>query len=372
MKKSFFVFCVCLLLTACTGTPKEEALSLKPASFKALSGWEEDNHDDALKAFLLSCDRILKKEESSSFGPDKWAGQYRDWQDVCKKAQRAGPAKLFFEQNFKPYKILSGQGKEGLFTGYYEASLKGSYKKHGPYQYPLYARPQDLITVDLGAFREDLRGRRIAGRVINGALEPYETREGIDQKKRGVPLVWVDSAIDAFFLHIQGSGRVILEDGSSIRVGYAGQNGHPYYAIGRELVKRSYLKKENVSMQSIRAWLEENPDKADEIMNTNKSYVFFKILEEKEGPLGGEGLPLTAGRSLAIDRSLIPYGVPVWLNTKEPAIKRLMIAQDTGGAIRGPVRGDVFFGYGAEAEKQAGEMKAKGHYWFLLPEFAKD
>ena len=185
------------------------------------------------------------------------------------------------------------------------------------------------------------------------------------------PLLWVDSAVAAFFLQIQGSGAVTLPDGQVVRVGYDGQNGHPYYAIGKELVKRGYLAKENVSMQSIQAWLEKNPVEGREIMRLNKSYVFFRVLE-KDGAIGGEGLPLTAGRSLAIDRSIIPYGLPVYVDleapvTEQPRIQRLMVAQDTGGAIIGPVRGDVFWGYGPEAEHNAGLMKSRGRYWFLMP-----
>lgn len=370
---------VCLSLTSCTGghdKPKE-TLSLKPSTFDALDGWEKDHHAAALKAFQVSCTRILKREDSAFFGPDPWAGTYKDWKNLCSKAQKTAlvdvKARAFFEQNFKPYAAFSNGKREGLFTGYYEASLNGSYKRHGPYQFPLYARPDDLVMVDLGAFREDLRGRRIAGRVLNGQLKPYETREMIEQQKKGKPLLWVDSPVDAFFLHIQGSGRVALDTGGAVRVGYAGQNGHPYYAIGRALVKRGYLKKEDVTMQSIRDWLEKNPDQATEIMNTNQSYVFFDILDNKkgsfDGPLGGEGLPLTPMRSLAVDRALIPYGLPLWLETQDPDLKRLMVAQDTGGAIRGPVRGDVFFGYGNEAEERAGKMKAQGQYWFLLPAF---
>jgi len=228
--------------------------------------------------------------------------------------------------------------------------------------------------VQLGEFREDLKSRRIAGRVVDGKLKPYETREDIvagNWPHNEEVLVWVDNPIDAFFVQIQGSGVVQMNDGSVMRIGYAGQNGHVYSAIGRELIERGEITKENVSLQSIRAWLEANPDQADEIMNTNASYVFFRELEG-EGPLGGEGIALTAGRSLAIDRSLISYGVPLWTDIQPPVegigtIRRMMIAQDTGGAIRGPVRGDVFWGFGARAESLAGPMKSKGRYWVLLP-----
>lgn len=270
---------------------------------------------------------------------------------------------------------MDGNEPEGLFTGYYESALKGSLTRGGQYQYPLRARPDDLVMVQLGDFREELKGQRIAGRVLNGNLKPYETHGEITAgklpKSQDKTLVWVDSAVDAFFIQIQGSGMVSMNDGSFMRVGYAGQNGHPYYAIGRELIKRGHLTQRDVSMQSIRAWLEANPEQAQEVMETNKSYVFFRKLDG-DGPVGGQGVTLTAERSLAIDQSLIPYGIPVWVDLEHPLpdqqpIQRLMVTQDTGGAIRGPVRGDFFWGYGADAEYQAGKMKSKGRYWFLIP-----
>jgi membrane-bound lytic murein transglycosylase A len=280
----------------------------------------------------------------------------------------------YFEENFQPYAVMADVEPVGLFTGYYEASLRGSREKKEPYVVPLYVRPDDLVMVDLGAFREELKGQRIAGRVEDGNLKPYETREEIVAGKwphNDKVVVWVDDPVDAFYVQIQGSGVVTFEDGSTMRIGYAGQNGHPYTAIGKELIVRGALTKENVSMASIRDWLEAHKDQADEIMNTNKSYVFFTELKEN-GPVGGEGVVLTPGRSLAVDRALMPYGVPLWVDIETPVagtpdLKRMMIAQDTGGAIRGPVRGDVFWGYGPEAEAMAGPMKSKGRYWVLVP-----
>ena len=230
--------------------------------------------------------------------------------------------------------------------------------------------------VQLGDFRDDLKGRRIAGRVVNGRLFPYEDRAEIEAGKlspaRQDIIAWANDPVDAFFLQIQGSGRIYLEDTmEEIRVGYAAQNGHPYFAIGRALIDKGELTKETVSLQTIRAWLEANPERAAAIMNLNKSYVFFTKLEG-DGPLGGEGIALTPGRSLAIDHSLYPYGMPLWVDIEHPdenlpAIRRVMMAQDTGGAIRGAVRGDVFWGHGEEAEYYAGHMKSEGQYWALLP-----
>lgn len=307
----------------------------------------------------------------------KEAGSYASWQEVCQKFfllsdKNPNALRIFFEQNFQPWQATAEGEEQGLFTGYYEASLRGSRTRSDTYRYPLYSRPDDLVMVQLGDFRDDLKGRRIAGRVVGGSLKPYESRTEIvsgDWPHNDKVLVWVDNAVDAFFVQIQGSGVIELAEGGVMRIGYAGQNGHPYYAIGRELISREYLTKENVSMQTIREWLAQNPDEADEVMNTNASYVFFS--ENKNGATGGEGVVLTAGRSLAIDHSIIPYGMPVWLDAETPEgdgrIQRLMMAQDTGGAIRGPVRGDVYWGYGQRAEELAGPMKSKGRYWFLLP-----
>jgi membrane-bound lytic murein transglycosylase A len=367
-----------LLLSACgTTAPEKESapLVLRPASFNDLPGWADDNQTEALAAFRRSCARILKKDPDQLFGSDKRTGTYGDWQAPCRAATSSTDAKEFFTHWFTPWQATAAGDEEGLFTGYYEASLKGSRTRHGVYQHPLYKYPDDLVMVDLGEFRDSLKGERIAGRVVGGKLKPYEDRAAIEAgklpDKDRLALVWVDDPIDSFFLHVQGSGRILLDDGTQMRVGYAGQNGHVYYAIGRELIKRGEMEKDNVSMQSIRAWLDAHPSEAEELMNTNKSYVFFQEAKDA-GPLGGEGVALTPGRSLAVDRTRIPYGTPLWLVTESPAsgeqpFERLMVAQDTGGAIRGPVRGDVFWGYGPRAEELAGVMKARGGYWLLLP-----
>lgn len=370
------------LMAACTQLPKvavvessDGELKLSPAKFSDLNGWEDDNIAEASQAFKISCNRIVKASPSKKFGPLDAAGTYGDWQTVCKKfLSTANPSRDFFEKNFQPYAVSNSGKTEGLFTGYYEASLRGSLQRSGPYQTPLHSRPDDLVMVNLGEFRDHLKGERIAGRVKGGRLKPYESREEITTGQwphKDKTLIWVDDPVDAFFVQIQGSGIVELPNGDNMRIGYAGQNGHPYYAIGRELIARGQLTKKTVSLQSIRKWLADNPSEAEQIMNTNKSYVFFRQLKGA-GPLGGEGIALTPGRSLAIDRSLLPYGMPVFLNATHPEkgeapLQRLMIAQDTGGAIRGPVRGDVFWGYGDIAEKYAGQMKSKGRYWILLP-----
>jgi len=309
-------------------------------------------------------------------------GTVADWVAPC-RALAAVPAgsdpaaRAFLEEWFRPFLAGNHGDAEGLFTGYYEAELRGSRTRKGDYQTPLRRRPSDLVMVDLGEFRDGMKGERIAGRVVDGRLRPYEDRKAIEAgalKEPGLDLVWVDDPVDAFFLQIQGSGRVTLDDGSVMRVGYDGQNGHPYFAIGRELVARGALTKDEVSMQSIRAWLDANPDQAKGVLHMNPSYVFFRVLDG-EGPIGAQSVPLTPGRSLAVDPRFVAYGTPLWLDAEDPLdararVRRLMVAQDTGGAIRGPVRGDVFWGHGEEAELRAGKMKSKGRYWLLIPRTA--
>lgn len=380
----FLLFSLLIVLVACTPSEKEAEkppLVMKPAPYTALPGWGTDRYAEILPAFKKSCGRIMKKDPAARFGPLEQAGTYGDWQGPCAhflalEEPDSVTVQKFFEAHFQPYEVRAGDEAEGLFTGYYEASLKGARTKSAAAPYPLHIRPEDLVMVQLGEFRESLKGQRIAGRVVGGNLKPYETRAEIvrgDWPYNGNEhvLVWVSNPVDAFFVQIQGSGRVDLEDGGVMRIGYAGQNGHPYYAIGRELIKRGYLTKDAVSMQSIRDWLEAHPAEGQEIMDTNKSYVFFRELDT-DGPVGGEGLALTPMRSLAVDRSLLSYGLPLWVDIDHPRegdadIRRLMIAQDTGGAIRGPVRGDVFWGAGKRAEDMAGVMKSKGRYWALLP-----
>jgi len=402
----FLCFALLLSLTACdqaeepAPAPIEEEqkppqLILTPASFNDLPEWGADDFRGFAQGFARSCLRIMKNSKDKRFGvmgkEHKEVGTYGDWQGICRKFSRirnSRQIKPFFEANFTPYLVSANDDPIGTFTGYYEASLRGTRQRSGRYNIPLHKRPDDLVMVNLGEFRDDLKGKRIAGRVKGGQLKLYEDREEIvngnwPHNGGDDVLLWVDDAVDAFFVQIQGSGLVEMDDGSLMRIGYDGQNGHTYYAIGRELVKTGALAKERVSMQSIRSWLGDNPQQADEIMNTNKSYVFFREIKG-DGPLGAEGTALTQRRSLAVDRTLISYGVPLWLSTtpqfgvdeedgmtvlreRAPAINRMMVAQDTGGAITGPVRGDVFWGHGTYAESMAGVMNAKGRYWLMLP-----
>jgi membrane-bound lytic murein transglycosylase A len=347
--------------------PGEDRLVLVPVGFADLPGWGEDAVEEAVPVFLRSC-RVASS----------------DWKRACAAAARlpAGDraaARRFFETELRPWSARNHRNPVGLFTGYYEPLLHGSLKRHGRYTVPIYARPPELVMVDLGRFRPSLKGQRIAGRVKDGSLLPFSDRREIDAGAlagRKLEIAWVDDPVGSFFLQVQGSGRVRLEDGRELRVGYAGQNGHPYTSIGKELIARGALASKEVSLQTIRAWLEAHPAAARGVMEKNASYVFFQKLDGKEGPLGAQGIPLTPGRSLAVDLTQHALGVPVWLAAGVPSprpdepdrkLHRLLVAQDTGGAIRGPVRGDVFWGFGPEAEAIAGRMKHRGKMWLLLP-----
>lgn len=364
--------------------PAPPELVLQPATFRELPGWP-GSPAEALPALLRSCGAFDRLPADRPVGGEAAAagGTVGDLQRLCALARTLPighdrPARRFFEAHFVPYAVTDRGDPVGLFTGYYEPTLHGSRHRSDRYSVPLYVRPPELVSVDLGDFREDLSGRRIAGRVAGDELVPFAERSEIHRGAlagRGLELLWVDDPVDAFFLEIQGSGVVELDTGERVRVGYAAQNGHPYFAIGRELVVRGAMTLDEVSMQSIRRWLEEHPREAVDVMHTNASYVFFRTLD-REGPLGAQGVVLAPGRSLAVDRSFLPLGLPVWLDTEVPSpdpaapsepFQRLMVAQDTGGAIRGPVRGDVFFGPGDEAAARAGRMRSAGRMWILLP-----
>ncbi len=307
-----------------------------------------------------------------------YAGTISDWRAPCAAARApstsAEAARLFFEHWFAPVSISAGALKDGLFTGYYEPQLQGSRTRHGKFQTPVYGLPPDLISVDLGAFRPSLRGEQIAGRLEDHRLVPYATRAEIDAKGLNAPVLFYgDDPAAVFFLHIQGSGRVRFDDGTIIRADYAGQNGQLYTAVGRSLIARGALKREEVSLQSIRRWLKANPMAARTVMETNASYVFFKedpIGDPALGAKGAEGVALTPDASLAVDPRLHVLGVPYFVSTTLPDAKPLqmvVVAQDIGGAIKGAVRGDIFFGFGARAESLAGEMKQSGQLFALLP-----
>ncbi len=365
---------------------RSDKLRLKAADFSDLPGWKEDRVSEVLPALVRSCRVFVDRDDEKTLGKNGLGGTAGDWQTVCGEllsfASSTDPdedkLREWIQESFDLWQVTNRGRAKGLFTGYYEASLKGSRRRHGSYLTPLYRRPPELATVDLGAFREEFTGRKITGKVDGSTFVPFADRSRIDEgalRARRLELVWIDDPVDAFFLQIQGSGRVQLDDGGELRVGYAGQNGHPYFAIGRELIDRGAVSREKMSMQAIRDWLEENPGEVSSVLQMNASYVFFQALQG-EGPLGSLGVAVTPGRSLAVDRNFLPLGVPLFLDSEQPVpfqdgdvrpLRRLMVAQDTGGAIKGPVRGDVFWGHGEVASETAGRMKEEGRLWILLP-----
>jgi membrane-bound lytic murein transglycosylase A len=353
-----------------------------PATFAGLPGWSDDRPQDAWPAFIVGCKALVARPRTQSL-----------WQAPCAAAERVDASdpqavRRFFESNFTPYRVTSSDGGEsGLVTGYYEPLLRGSRTPDPAYPAPLYAPPDDLLIVELADLYPELKGKRVRGRLDGRRVVPYWPRADIDAGKArtsGKALVYVSDPVDAFFLQIQGSGRVALADGSVMRVGYADQNGQPFRSIARVLIDRGELALGEASMQRIREWGREHPAELPALLDENPSYVFFRevpspapgSLEARiDGPIGCLGVPLLARRSIAVDPRAIPLGAPVFLATTEPLsdtpLRRLVMAQDTGGAIRGPIRADYFWGFGDEAGEQAGRMRQQGEVWLLWPNGAQ-
>lgn len=341
---------------------------LRPVLFAALPGWQQDDLREAWPAFHSTCDAMARKPE---------------WKEGCVAARLVDPAdgpaiRQFFETYFTPWQVFNPDGSDnGLVTGYYEPLLRGARRRGGNFQIPLYRTPDDLLTVDLSSIYPELKGMRLRGRLSGKKVVPYAARADITETGmlNGSELVWVDNAVDAFFLQVQGSGRIQLADsGETVRLAYADQNGFPYKSIGRYLVDRGELSMDQASAQGIKAWAAAHPGRLPELLNANPSYVFFreeKLPDPSKGPKGALGVPLTPLRSIAIDPKFVPLGAPVFLSTEaatvEPTLHRLVMAQDTGGAISNAVRADFFWGFGAEAGEKAGRMKQRGMMWVLLP-----
>ncbi len=342
------------------------APALREASWSDLPGWREDDASLAWGAFLRSCQAI---------------GDKTGWRGVCDAAQGvANPdqelARDFFQAHFTPYRVVDTEGyDEGLITGYYEPLLRGSRTADSRYRYPVYGVPDDLLVIDLAELYPELQGKRLRGRVEGRRVVPYYDRAQIERGSGalvGKELVWVDDPIELFFLQIQGSGRVVLDSGEILRLGYADHNGHPYRSIGRQLVDQGDLPLERASMQGIKDWARRNPGRVRDLLDHNASYVFFRVLPgDLPGPIGALGVPLTPRRSIAVDKRVVPLGAPVFIATTYPLtdapLNRLMLAQDTGGAIRGAVRADFFWGFGEDAAREAGRMKQALRMWVLLP-----
>lgn len=339
---------------------------LARADWNALPGWRNDDMTGALEAFLKGCEPLASKPA---------------WQRAC-TAARATPldrqsAATFFYNHFDLFQVLNfvDDSPNGLVTGYYEPLLQGSRTPTKRYRYPVYGQPQDLLTIDLSSLYPDLKHRRLRGRIEGNKVVPYFSRADIENGQElllGLEIAWVDDAVDLFFLQIQGSGQIQLESGERMRIGYADQNGHPFRSLGGVLIRRGEMKLENASMQGIKEWARRNPKRVQEFMNTNPSYVFFRELpSDLSGPLGSLGVPLTPERSIAVDQRVIPLGAPVYLSTTFPnspaPLMRMMVAQDTGGAIAGAARADFYWGFGDGAGQLAGRMKQTGNMWVLLP-----
>ena len=349
---------------------------LKPAEWDEVDGLSAshagaDDLNLAWPAWLQSCTALVKKPV---------------WKNACDTANSLNlqtnnnpdseSVRAYFRQNFSVYKTTNVDGAEsGLITGYYQPILKGSRTKSAKYPFPLYTTPPDLITVELDGLFPELKYKRVRGRVVGNKLVPYFNRAEIETDNspiKGRELVYIDNIVDVFFLQIQGSGVVQFENGEQVMVGYADQNGHTYNSVGRLLIERGELTSANASMAGIKNWVKNNPLRFRELLNNNPSFVFFRELPSGlPGPIGALGVPILAERAVAVDPKFVPLGAPVFLSTTQPnnnkPLKRLMMAQDTGGAIKGGVRADFFWGAGAEAGAKAGAMKQSGKIWVLLP-----
>jgi membrane-bound lytic murein transglycosylase A len=347
----------------------------EPVSISAQPGWAQDDHQKALQTFQRSCQEILRAahgfKRDAAFG-----GELEDWAALCQAAPTVTNAKSFFEENFTAFKINDPVRPQGLYTGYYEPEANGSLVKTSEYVVPVYRKPHDLSVLS----EADQNQTGLAyGRVVDGKAEAFFTRKEIEQGAldgRGLEICWLRSWVDAFFIHIQGSGRVRLPDGKFIRLAYGAKTGQPYTGIGGVLLAKGVGTKNTMSMELLRSWMKDHPQEARELMWSNKSYIFFRQIEvpsDDLGALGAQQVNLTPLRSLAVDRSIWMFGTPIFIDTTTPPeagskpFQHLMVAQDTGTAIKGHVRGDVYWGWGDDAAFNAGHMKSAGGMVVLLP-----
>lgn len=362
--------------------PPDDEMTLIEVGFVDLPDWAADRHAEAIPPFLDSCGKLAELKDGERVGADGISGKAKSWRKACAAAARVpagddAAARAFFEAEFTPYAVHGKAGAEGKFTGYYVESLRGSRRRHGEFEVPILGRPADLVSVDLTRFYKDAKGKRVWGRLDKGALVPYLTRAEINAGAldgQGLELLYVDDKVDALFLHIEGSGKVAMDDGSTVWLEFAGKNGRAYKGVGKLLRETGDLKKGEGTMQGIRAWFEAHPDRADEIIDKNSSYVF--LAESKQaGAIGSQMVVLTAQRSIAVDRAFVAFSTPIWVDTRapRPGVKgsfpwrHLLIAQDTGGGILGAVRGDIYWGADEDAADIGGRMGGPGRWWLLLP-----
>ena len=375
----FLVFVLSVVLAGCVSTQRVTRAKPTPpttvyehAQWSDLPGWNTDNVQEAWQAFLASC-------RSARFRAAEWAAPCSVAQSVA-AADSPVTVRQYFQSYFEPYKIVrrTGSTREdtGLITGYFEPLLHGSRTASAQFMAPLYAPPSDLLTIDLTSLFPELKGKRVRGRLEGKRVVPYYTRAELptDPVLQGSELVWIDNSFDALMLEVQGSGRVQLPDGTTIRLQYADQNGQPYHSVGRYLVQIGALTVDQATIPGIRAWLLAHPERVREVLDSNPSVVFFTeapLGDPNLGPKGAEGIPLTAGRSVAVDATWVPLGTPMFLATTLPdtnlPLQRLVIAQDTGGAISGAPRADYFCGSGPQAADLAGKMRQQGSLWMLWP-----
>ncbi|MFA7669031.1 MAG: murein transglycosylase A [Burkholderiaceae bacterium] len=355
-----------------------------PVGWAALPSWQDDDLSRVWPVLINNCKGLMRPTGGSKVQQAR--ATPRAWQPVCAAAANVKPQttaeiRSFIEQHLQPWRLLDDAGKpaRNTVTGYYEPLVRGSRKQGGQYQWPLYQPPRDLLTIDLGSVYPELAGKRIRGKLEGQRVVPYDTRAEIAASADRQPpaIVWVDDPVEAFFLQIQGSGRVELPDGNVIRLAYADHNGRPYASIGRWLADRGELPLAQTSMQNIKAWAQRNPGRVQEMLNANSAMVFFReerVADSDFGPKGAYGIPLATGRAIAVDTNYVPLGSPVYLATTLPSssqpLRRLVFAQDTGAAIKGAARTDFFWGFGDEAGAQAGRMKQNGEMWVLWPKQA--
>ena len=356
MKQTLYLLVSIFIFLGCSKEPTVmfdslPQTQLQKSSYSSLPNWENENYDEVLYSFMNNC----KSKKSIDI-----------YQTLCSSSQSIKDAKEFIESNFTPYMIYeSNRERESILTGYYEPELRGSLTQSEIYKYPIYAIPKDLVTVDLSSIYPDLKNYRLRGRLDGNRLVPYYSRAELNKIDINADVIcYCDSKIDKFFLEVQGSGRVTLDSGETIFIGFGNQNGHKYSSIGKYLVKSGEISQEDISLQTIRAWFDLNPSRVDEVLNHNSSVVFFA--KRDRAASGSLGLVLNPLRSIAVDRRYIPLGSMVYVSAKN-SYERVVFAQDTGGAIKGAIRADMFLGFGDEAGAIAGGLKAPLNLWILLP-----
>ena len=389
MKKITVLFMI-FLLTACLQKKEQKldelsvASGVKPelqaAAFDELEGWKIDNILEMQNSLLANCHKI-QKIKTDWLGKSAIKVDTKLYQKICEnfesqKFTSDSDLRNFIEKNFQPFLILNDGNAEGKFTSYYESQVNASFNKHGRYVYPIYGVPDDLIEINLQDFDKDLPNRRLVGRIEHKKMVRYYERSTIENKGVSAPvLMWADNVVDVHIMQIQGSAVANMDNGKKVRIGYADNNGFPFRGIGSILLENKELVPGKANMIEIKKWLNENPKKAKEYMQQNQRYIFHRIINES-GPVGAFGVPLQGGRSMAVDREIIPLGSLLWLSTQKPdgsSINKLVAAQDIGAAIKGVVRGDYFWGSGGDdILSQAGSMNSVGKYFILLPKGQRD